>query len=91
MSTETFAVVVAEVRGRKRLAFTAEQRYRRFVDSQGLGTELRVRIDEPKRTRSVDQLRYWFGVPMAIPAEVRPESSAAPLRALATPKSATVA
>ena len=42
MSTETFAVVVAEVRGRKRLAFTAEQRYRRFVDSQGLGTELLI-------------------------------------------------
>lgn len=69
MATATFTVVVAEVRGQKRLTFTAERRYRAFVDAQGIGTELRVRIDEPKKTRTVDQLRYWFGVPMAILSE----------------------
>ena len=69
MKTEIFTAIVSEVRGRKRLVFTAERKYRAFVESQGVGTELRVRIDESKKTRSYDQLRYWFGVPMAILSE----------------------
>lgn len=48
---------------------TAPVAYRDFVDALGDGEELEIVIREKKRTRSYDQLRYWFGVPMKILSE----------------------
>lgn len=52
-----------------RLHLSDAARYRAYVASLGDGEICEVAIRRPKSQRTYEQLRYWFGVPMAILSE----------------------
>lgn len=52
-----------------KLALTAPVAYKQFVDTLGEGEELTMTLRSPKKTRSYDQLRFWFGCPMKLLSE----------------------
>jgi hypothetical protein len=71
LSSFQLGAAVQEKDGQHRLVFEDANLYREFVNSKGIGERLIVTFEEDKehRSKSWEQCKYWWAVPVQLVAE----------------------